>query len=84
MSIYYTDYVGNEFTYLKESIFAENKRWYSQSNLKEAKILFAFSWQEDDGKSYENDKMMSFVIRGVRETYSDLRIVLVLNSPYIE
>jgi predicted XRE-type DNA-binding protein len=76
--------MGNETTFLKESIFSEEKKWLRQANLKESKILFAFSWVNEKGDSFENDKLISLVATGVKETFPKLRIMLVLMSKFKE
>lgn len=44
----------------------------------------AFSWANEDGDSYENDKLISLVATGVKETFGNLRILLVLRSNFQE
>ena len=82
MAIYFTDLRGNEVAFLKDSIFSQTKKWYKTANLKQAKILFAFSWF-GEGNLYEKDKLISLIATGVREAFPDLRVVLVLNSQFI-
>lgn len=53
-----------------------------QCNLKKAKILFIFSWVNDDGLSFENDQLLSLISKGVKDAYPSLRIILILNSKY--
>lgn len=79
MAIYFTDLQGNEMVFLKDSIFSQTKKWYKLANLKQAKILFAFSWF-GEGSNYEKDKLISLIATGVREAFPDLRVVLILNS----
>lgn len=69
---------------MKEAIFTAGKKWYHQANLKEARIVFAFSWFDEKGNAYENDKLISLSVTGVRDTYPDLRIMLVLNTSFKE
>jgi hypothetical protein len=49
LSMYYTESYGNEVNFLKEGIFTAGKKWYTQANLCEAKILIAFSGFNEDG-----------------------------------
>lgn len=74
--------MGNEMTFLKESIFTEEKKWLRQANLKECKILFAFSWLNEKGEGNENDKLISMIATGVKENFPNLRIMLVLMSKF--
>lgn len=50
--------------------------------MKEAKILFAFSWFNEDGDAFENDKLISLAVTGVRDLHPNLRIMLVLNTTF--
>lgn len=45
ISIFFTDLADNEVVFLKENIFGCSKSWYQKANLKDAKIVFAFSWK---------------------------------------
>lgn len=75
--------MGNEVSFLREGINKLTKNWYSAANLMHAKILFAFSWENDIvGSARQNDQLISIIALGVREFYPELRLILILNSTF--
>lgn len=80
MSIYFTEQHGNETTFVKENIFSEEKKWEKYVNLKEARILYAFS--SNVGYSYENDKRISLIANSSKTSVPNLRVVLILETNF--
>jgi hypothetical protein len=82
-AIYYTEKHDNEIVFLKDHIYSQGKKWYKKSNLKEAKIIFAFSKEcDNEFEGFEQDKLMSLTAKNTKETYPKLRVMLVLNTEF--